>query len=306
MKAKWVFLILSLVVGVSAAQNKSAPAKPNMKSEYTATLKEIKSVFGAVPTFMKEFPPEALPGAWQEFRDVQLSPGTELDPKTKELIGLAVSSQIPCRYCIYFHKKAATFNGAKPEEIKMAIAVAASTRKWSTHLYGAQLDLMKFKNDIDKIIVMAKNKTDKVPEPVVVTNAETAMADMENTLGFVPEFMKAYSQEGLPGAWKAFKGMDMNPQTVLTPKTKDLISLAVSSQIPCQYCIYADTEFAKADGATPNEISEAITMAGIVRHWSTVLNGLRQDEKAFEREIDQAFRYLERSKRVSPKKISAQ
>ena len=64
------------------------------------------------------FPEAGIAGAWGEFKSVQLNPDTALDGKTKELMGLAVASQIPCSYCIYFHTAAAKANGASEEEIK--------------------------------------------------------------------------------------------------------------------------------------------------------------------------------------------
>lgn len=298
---KWILLfVCSLSLNVFAAE------KVAVTSEQTRVYDEMKKTFGIVPTFMKEYPAEGIAGAWEEFKAIQLSRETALDPKTKELIGLAVSSQIPCRYCVYFHKKAATFNGAKPEDIKLAIAIAGMTRKWSTHLYGTQQDFGGFKTEIDRMVnAMGKAPQEGSKEAVQVVDAKSAYKDMENSFGFVPSFMRNYPEAGVAGAWMMFKNLEMNPNTSLAPKTKDLISLAVSSQIPCQYCVYADTRFATADGASPQEIKETIAMASIVRNWSTYLNGLRQDDKAFEGEVDQIFRHLEKSKAMPSKKVSS-
>ena len=35
---------------------------------------------------------------------------------------------------------------------------------------------------------------------------------------------------------------DLNPNSALSGKAKELIGLAVAAQVPCQYCIYAHTE----------------------------------------------------------------
>jgi AhpD family alkylhydroperoxidase len=297
MNAKILLTLMSLICSLSFA--KESP-------EYSKALTEIKSTFGMVPTFMKDYPREGLPGAWMEFKSLQLSPTTMLAPKTKELIGLAVAAQIPCRYCVYFHKKSAAFNGASEEEMKLAIAVAAGERKWGTYFSGSQQDLAKFKSEIDKITSFMKNPSAARNKEVInVVDAKTAYRDMENTLGFVPEFIKSYPEAAMAGAWREFKEVEMNPQTVVPAKIKDLISLAVSSQVPCSYCIYADTEFAKLDGASSEEIKEAIAMAGMVRHWSTVLNGLRQDDKVFEKEVDQIFSHLNRVKALAPKSVSS-
>ena len=76
----------------------------------------------------------------------------------KELIGLAVASQIPCTYCIYFHTAMARANGATEEEVREAVAMASITRHWSTVLNGMQVDLSTFKAETDRALRMAAEK----------------------------------------------------------------------------------------------------------------------------------------------------
>ncbi len=113
-----------------------------------------------------------------------------------------------------------------------------------------------------------------------------AYKDIEATIGQVPTMFKAFPEVGIAGAWAEFKSLQLNPETKLDGKTKELLGLAVSSQIPCQYCIYFHTAAAKLNGATDEEIREAVAMASIVRHWSTVLNGMQVDEVTFRKETD--------------------
>ena len=72
----------------------------------------------------------------------------------------------------------------------------------------------------------------------------------------------------------------------IPPKYRALIGLAVSSQIPCAYCIYADTADARTFGATDEEIKEAIMFAALTRQGSTLMNGNMVDLDAFKAEID--------------------
>ena len=65
------------------------------------------------------------------------------------------------------------------------------------------------------------------------------------------------------------------------------MGLAVAAQIPCEYCVYAHTEFAKLNGATDAEISEAVAMGALSRKWSTFLNGIQTDESKFRMEVGQ-------------------
>ena len=142
---------------------------------------------------------------------------------------------------------------------------------------------------------------------VVCVNARAqdsaaAYRDIEQTLGSVPTFFKLFPQEGIDGAWAEFKTIQLNPKTALSGKEKELIGLAVAAQIPCSYCIYFHTAAAKLNGASDEEIREAVAMAAITRHWSTVLNGMQADPAGFRQETDAVLRLAsERMKAVSNK-----
>ena len=116
--------------------------------------------------------------------------------------------------------------------------------------------------------------------------AQAAYKDIEQTLGSVPGFFKQFPEVGISGAWAEFKSVQLNPRTKLDGKTKELLGLAVAAQIPCQYCVYFHTAAAKLNGATDQEIRETVAMAAIVRHWSTVLNGMQVDLGGFKQETD--------------------
>ena len=117
-------------------------------------------------------------------------------------------------------------------------------------------------------------------------SAQATYKDIEQTLGSVPSFFKAFPESGIAGAWAEFKSIQLNPKTKLDGKTKELIGLAVAAQIPCQYCVYFHTAAAKANGASAEEIRETVAMAAVVRHWSTVLNGMQIDLAGFKGETD--------------------
>lgn len=124
----------------------------------------------------------------------------------------------------------------------------------------------------------------------------------DRTLGSVPTFFKLFPQEGIDGAWTEFKTIQLNPKTALSGKEKELIGLAVAAQIPCSYCIYFHTAAAKLNGASDAEIREAVAMAAITRHWSTVLNGMQADPVGFRQETDAVLRLAaERMKAASNK-----
>jgi AhpD family alkylhydroperoxidase len=133
-------------------------------------------------------------------------------------------------------------------------------------------------------------------------DAPSTYRDIEATLGSVPTFFRLFPEEGIGGAWSEFKSVQLNPKTALSGKEKELIGLAVAAQIPCSYCIYFHTAAAKLNGATDAEIREAVAMAAISRHWSTVLNGMQADLASFRQETDTVLHLAaERMKAASAK-----
>lgn len=116
-------------------------------------------------------------------------------------------------------------------------------------------------------------------------SAEATYKEIEGMLGGVPSFVKAFPKAGIAGAWAEERDLEMSDKTALPPKVKALISLAVAAQIPCQYCIWADTNSARQFGASDEEIAEAVGMAALTRHWSTVFNGLQIDFETFKKEM---------------------
>jgi len=114
-------------------------------------------------------------------------------------------------------------------------------------------------------------------------------ADVEKTFGFVPTFMRQMPKAGLAGAWQQLRDLEFSEGTALSAKVKSLIALAVVAQIPCSYCIWADTLSAKQAGASDEEIREAVAIAATERYWSTMLNGMQADLPTFKKELSQAF-----------------
>lgn len=293
----YFFLFLNLI---SVSASWSLEDKKVVNADAEATYADIKKTLGSVPTFMKDFPQEGIAGAWLDFKGIQLNASSAIPVKYKELIGLAVSAQIPCRYCTYFHSEVAKLYKASNQELAESIALAASSRRWSTYFHGTQLDMKQFKSDVDKMLKFSNKQMKNLQAMEVAPSAtdvslntpEDVYKDVKAHFGFVPEFIKSYPQAGIVGAWKELKSIEMGALTEIPGKYKNLIGLAVSAQVPCPYCIYYHTRSAMMMGATKEEINEAVAMAGVTRQWSTVLNGQHTDEKKFKSEADQIIKYV--------------
>jgi AhpD family alkylhydroperoxidase len=116
-------------------------------------------------------------------------------------------------------------------------------------------------------------------------SADDTYAEIEAAMGGVPTFVTQIAKSAVPGFWSLVRDLEFSDKTALDAKTKALISLAVASQIPCQYCVWADTNTLKSLGASDQEIAEAVAMAGLTRFTSTQLYGLQADMETFRKEL---------------------
>jgi AhpD family alkylhydroperoxidase len=160
MKTRSIAFALSVAGLVTLAASGAAQAQDSRKAAED-TLRDIQTTLGVVPGFFRAFPEAGLPGAWAEFKQVQVAENTTLSPKVKQLIGLAVSAQVPCTYCVYFHTEVAKAYGATPEEIKEAVALAAISRHWSTVLNGMAIDMATFRSEVDTSLRVAAERAGK-------------------------------------------------------------------------------------------------------------------------------------------------
>jgi len=151
--------------------------------------------------------------------------------------------------------------------------------------------MLKSKLNVRSFVIAAGIGALSAISPAKAEDASAAAAykDIQATLGSVPDMFKTLPDVAIAGAWAEIKGVQLNPNTALDGKTKELMGLAVAAQIPCQYCIYFHTEAARLNGASDEEIKETIAMAAIVRHWSTILNGSQIDLATFKKQTDDVF-----------------
>ena len=134
----FVIPVLLIAMTISAQDNDA----------YENAKNEIEQTFGSFLSMFEVFPKDALPGAWENFKQLQ-SPENVIPPKYRELMQLSVASQIPCVYCVYYHTTVAKAFGATDEEIKEAVAHGAQSRQWSMVLQGNQIAFEDFKAEVD-------------------------------------------------------------------------------------------------------------------------------------------------------------
>ena len=108
---------------------------------------EVKAVFDDIRAtrqsdFVNNFwralanQPKLLERTWASIKQVMLTPGA-LDPLTKELVYIAVSTMNSCSYCIHSHTAAARAKGLSDEqhaEFLAVVGMAAETNSLANAL----------------------------------------------------------------------------------------------------------------------------------------------------------------------------
>jgi AhpD family alkylhydroperoxidase len=97
-------------------------ANPRLQSVFDDIRATRKSDF--VNNFWRALAnqPELLERTWSSIKQVMIAPGA-LDPLTKELIYIAVSTINGCSYCIHSHTAAARAKGLTDEQYAELLAV---------------------------------------------------------------------------------------------------------------------------------------------------------------------------------------
>ncbi|MBS4196681.1 carboxymuconolactone decarboxylase family protein [Lederbergia citri] len=184
---------------------------------------------------LKDLAPEQLK-EFNEFNTAVFKEGT-LTKKEKEIIAVAITHVTQCPYCIDAHTKSAKKAGATLEELTEAVFVtsaveAGGTITHSTHVHNA------------------KNK-----EASDVLYSRSNLKNLGQLGKFAPEGFKGY-QAFSTASTKAGK---------LTTKFKEIIAVAVANATQCPYCIDVHTKNAERQGATSEELAEAIMVTAAVR-----------------------------------------
>ncbi len=98
---------------------------PETATELSAAIRELRA---GAPDVMKSF--SALARAALEAK--------ALDPKTKELMALAIAVAIRCDGCIAFHAEAAVKRGATRDEVLETMGMAVYMGAGPSVMYAAQ------------------------------------------------------------------------------------------------------------------------------------------------------------------------
>lgn len=115
--------------------------------------------------------------------------------------------------------------------------------------------------------------------------------EMEQMFGLVPSMFKAVPESTIEFEWELFKRVHLE-EGYVPNKYRELIGIAISAISKCRYCVYFHTALAKLNGATDEEIEDALHFTKSSAGWSAYVNGLQLDFEEFKKETDQVCEHV--------------
>ncbi len=115
--------------------------------------------------------------------------------------------------------------------------------------------------------------------------------DIEELFGLVPTFFQHVPDSSLELEWELFKQVQFD-QGPIPNKYRELIGLAIAAVTKCAYCRFYHTELAKLNGATDEEIEDAVHFAKSSVGWSAYITGMQIDLEQFKSEVLQACEHV--------------
>lgn len=130
---------------------------------------------------------------------------------------------------------------------------------------------------------------------MAVTNAasyQDTLTDIEDSIGFVPGFMEAVPEDTLVHEWPVFKQYTLG-ESVVPPKYRELVELAVAATQRCPYCEEFHKGAAELNGATEEKLAEVGVLASLTTRWSAMIHAQHYDYDTFVDEVHQIGAFLQ-------------
>lgn len=112
----------------------------------------------------------------------------------------------------------------------------------------------------------ANPRVKAVFDDIMRTRNTTFVGNIWRYLAFDPNLLES--------VWQDVKRL-MSSDTLLDPKTKEMIYVAVSIANSCSYCIHSHTAAARAQGMSDAEHAELLDIVSLAARTNHLLNGLQ-------------------------------
>lgn len=116
-------------------------------------------------------------------------------------------------------------------------------------------------------------------------------AEIKEMFGLVPSFMGSIPDSSLEMEWQLMKRVQFD-EGPIPNKYRELIGIGIAAVTKCRYCVLFHTEAARMNGATEEEIEDAVHFAKSSAGWSAYLNGMQIDYEQFRQEVQQISEYV--------------
>jgi AhpD family alkylhydroperoxidase len=122
-------------------------------------------------------------------------------------------------------------------------------------------------------------------------NRQQVYNEIQEMFGLVPTFFKSVPDSSLEMEWQLMKRVQFE-EGPIPNKYRELLGLAIAAVTKCRYCAFFHMEAAKLNGATQEEIEDAVHFAKSSAGWSAYLNGLQFDFEEFKDEVLQIAQHI--------------
>lgn len=115
-------------------------------------------------------------------------------------------------------------------------------------------------------------------------------SEIRDIFGEVPIFFEKVPDSSLELEWNLFRQVQLEEGPVPN-KYRELIGLGVAAARGCAYCAFYHTEAARLNGATDEEIEDAVHFAKSNVGWSAYLHGLEIPLDEFKAQVRRMMQY---------------
>lgn len=133
--------------------------------------------------------------------------------------------------------------------------------------------------------------SDHIMAATTTVSYDETLVDIEDNLGLVPGFMAALPEDDLVHEWPVFKQYVLG-ESVIPPKYRELMELAVAATLKCPYCQAFHKGAAEFQGASEEELAEVAVLASLTTRWSAMLHAQHYDYDTFMDEFEQIGTFL--------------
>ena len=135
-------------------------------------------------------------------------------------------------------------------------------------------------------------------------NRKEVYLDIQETLGIIPRMFKCLPDSMLEEEWHLFRRTNLEKGSI-PGKYRALIGLGISASLHSRYGVCLNAEMAKANGATAEEIDDALHFTKTSMGWNAYFDVVQPEYEQFKNEVLEICRHIRSSHaQVAEKRIA--